>query len=92
MSIMVFVFCLFSIYEPVRNDGQTDTRTDGRAKRVMRPIGRPHNNNNNNNWRVVVYRPISLISISLEVLVFVWVLILDLSNVYRSKLESETQS
>jgi len=42
-------FCGFSFssYEPVRNremDRQTDRQTDGRARRVMQLLGRPHNN------------------------------------------------
>jgi len=39
MPIMIFLRFLFSSYEPV-----CDRRTDGWVKRVMRPIGRSHNN------------------------------------------------
>jgi len=38
--ILIFYVLLFSRYESART---TDGRTDGQARRVMRPIGRPHN-------------------------------------------------
>jgi len=34
----------FRVTSPCGTDGQTDRRTDGQARLVMRPVGRSHNN------------------------------------------------
>jgi len=36
--------CCFRVRDPYDTHGQTDERTDGRARHLTRPIGRPHNN------------------------------------------------
>jgi len=39
----LYVFFCFQVTSPYGTDGQRGRQTDGRAIRVMRPIGRPHN-------------------------------------------------
>ena len=50
LPILIFYVFLFSCYKPVRDrwtnrqtDGRTDGREDARARRVIRSVGRPHN-------------------------------------------------
>jgi len=38
------IFLRFFVFELSTSTGQTDGRTHGRARRIMRPVGPPHNN------------------------------------------------
>ena len=52
-----FDFCPFLFVFKLRaHTGQTDERTDGRARGVMRPIGGPHNDASSRNTRLIVIK------------------------------------
>ena len=43
-STLILVFLRFSVFELQAHMGHTDRQTDGRARRIMRPIGQLYNN------------------------------------------------